>query len=356
MLPSRRRSTARRDERGGVTLIVALLLVPMLLLIAFTLDLGMAYAQAQAFAAGSDSAALAIAGAKRANLNAHPSAPGNCQSLVDTDAGQALAIAKKQADANRPYDLKATTGQVDVHVALTCVDATGAPDANGVLRVRVTVQRDVPTTLGKLAGVDSIKASRQATAGLGVSGVVKGGAFPLTICDEQAKAIMSRAISSPYPTEVIDVDKVWKADCSSKNGSGNWGWLDCGGNGIPTLVDAILNGCDIDLTLSGSPPTITVDGTPGNRINAGPVGSALDSVKGQVIALPVYDKITGTGANTQYRIVGFINLKFIDYDKRSGNITVQYVSYSPVGSITPGCGIGGTGCATFNNYGIGLGS
>ena len=40
-------------------------------------------------------------------------------------------------------------------------------------------------------------------------------------------------------------------------------------------------------------------------------------------------------------MVGFINLKFIDYDK-DGNITVQYVSYSPVGSLSPTCGIGGT--------------
>ena len=329
----------------------------MMLLAAFTVDLGIAYAQAQAFAAGSDSAALAIAGAKRANLNAHASAPGNCQSLIASDAGQALAIAKKQADANRPYDLKATTGQVDVQVTLTCVNGTtGAPDANGILRVRVTVQRDVPTTLGRLAGVNTVKASRQASAGLGVSGIVQGGAFPLAICDAQAKAIMSRAISSPYPIEVIDVDKVWKADCSSKKGSGNWGWLECGGNGTPTLADAILNGCDIDLTLTGTPPTITVDGTPGNKINAGPVRDALDTVKGGTFAFPVFDKVTGNGAGTEYRVVGFINLKFVDYDKSSGDITVQYVSYSPVGSINPACGIGGTGCATFNNYGIGLGS
>ena len=72
---------------------------------------------------------------------------------------------------------------------------------------------------------------------------------------------------------------------------GNWGWLDCGGNGTPGLVDAILNGCDLDLTLTGTPPTITVDGQPGNKINAGPIRDALDAVKGQVVALPVYDKL-----------------------------------------------------------------
>ena len=146
------------------------------------------------------------------------------------------------------------------------------------------MQRDVPTTLGKLAGVNSVKASRKAGAGLGSSQHERR-AFPLTICDDQAKAIMSRAISSPYPIEVIDVNKVWKADCSSKNGSGNWGWLDCGGNGTPGLVDAILNGCDIDLTLTGTPPTITVDGTAGQQDQRRP-GPQLPSTPSRARSSP----------------------------------------------------------------------
>jgi Flp pilus assembly protein TadG len=340
------RSAAQRDERGGVAMLVGLLLVPMMLLLAFTLDLGVAYAQAQAFAAGADSGALAIAGAKRTALAGNAAVAPTCASILSNDAGQALAIAKKQADANRPYDLKASAGQVDVQSSLTC-------DAAGILRVKVTVQRDVPTTLGRLAGITSIKATRQANAGLSVMGSMDGGAFPLTICDDQARAIMSRATASPYPIEVIDVNKVWKADCSGKSGgSGNWGWLDCGGNGTPGLTDAILNGCDIDLTPTGTPPTITVDGQPGNKINAGPVRNALDTVKGKTFAFPVYDKVTGNGSGTQYRVVGFINLKFIDYDK-DGNITVQYDSYSTVGSLSSTCGIGGT-CASFGSYAIGL--
>jgi Flp pilus assembly protein TadG len=327
-------------------MIVGLLLVPMMLLLAFTLDLGIAYAQTQAFAAGADSGALAVAGAKRTGLTTNAAVTPSCASILSNDAGQALAIAKKQADANRPYDLKATAGQVDVQTSLTC-------DANGILRVNVTVQRDVPTTLGRLAGITSIKATRQANAGLSVVGSMNGGAFPLTICDDQARAIMSRATSSPYPVEVIDVNKVWKADCSGKSGgSGNWGWLDCGGNGTPGLTDAILHGCDLDLTMTGTPPTITVDGQPGNKINAGPVRDALDAVRGKIFPFPVYDKVAGHGSGTEYRVVGFINLKFIDYDK-DGNITVQYDSYNPVGSLSTTCGIGGS-CASFGSYAIGL--
>ena len=80
-----------------------------------------------------------------------------------------------------------------MQTSLTCVQT----DAAGILRVKVTVQRDVPTTLGRLAGINSIKATRQASAGLSVVGSMNGGAFPLTICDDQARAIMSRATSVP---------------------------------------------------------------------------------------------------------------------------------------------------------------
>ena len=110
-------------------MLVGLLLVPMMILLAFTLDLGIAYAQAQAFAAGADSGALAIAGAKRTGLTSNAAVAPTCASILSNDAGQALAIAKKQADANRPYDLKASTGQVDVQTSLTC-------DAAGILRVK----------------------------------------------------------------------------------------------------------------------------------------------------------------------------------------------------------------------------
>lgn len=347
-------SLRRRDERGGVLLMVALLMVPLMLLAAFTVDLGIAYAQAQAFSAGADSAALAIVNAKRATLNANPSVSASCASILADDSGQALSIAKRQADANRPYELRATTGQVDVQVQLTCVGPTGAPDPRGTLQARVTVQRDVPTTLGRLAGVDSVNASRTASAGLGVAQSVAL-PFPLAICKQQADAIMAAATSTPYPVETIDVDKVWTADCSTKAGSGNWGWLNCGGIGTPILADAIDNGCRIDLTLTGSPPTITADGTPGNRINAGPVRSALDRAKGKTFPFPVYDTIAGHGATTRYRVIGFINLQFLDYDK-TGSIQVRYVSYSPVGSINPACGLGSGLCTPFNAYVIGLGS
>lgn len=359
LTPATPRPRPRRDERGGVAVVVGLLLAPFMLLSAFVLDLGIAYAQAQAFGAGADSAALAVVNAKRELINANPGTPTNCESIVLGDTGQSQAIAEQQTDANAPYDLRASTGDIDVLAELTCVDNTGAWNPDGVLKATVTVERDVPTMLARVAGVDTVKASRNASAALGVAQDVNG-VFPLGVCNKEADAIAAEAAAAstaglPYPTHTIDVTKVWNADCSAGSaGSGNWGWLDCGeGLSAVAIGGYIANGCDTSLTLQGSPASVTVGGAPGNKINSANVSGPFDAALGNVYALPVYDKITGHGSTTDYRIVGFIQLKMIGYDT-DGNVDVQYVSDSPVGDVDSLCGIGSITCTAYNAWSIGL--
>ncbi len=336
-------------------MVVAFLLVPFMLVTAFVLDYGMAYAQAQAFASGSDSAALAIAKAKRSQLTANPGLYATCQQLALADGGQSLAIAKKQADANGPFGLTSASSQFDVSVNLKCVDKFGNLSATGMLQADVTVKRQVPTTFGQLAGVSAITATKSSAAAVGAAKSVNG-LFPLAICNVTADLIMANAaLGAPYKTETIEVDKVWKPGCDvSGNGSGNWGWIDCGGGvSVPALADAITNGCASQFTLSGTPPTINLDGTPGNKINSNNIKTALDGVLGGTYAFPVYTTITGNGANTVYKVIGFIELKIMAYDT-NGNIDVQYVSYSPVGQLNTSCGIGVANCASYNTWATSL--
>lgn len=346
-----KRTGAGRDERGGVAVVVACLLVPFMLLTAFTADVGMAYAQAQAFASGADSAALAVARANQDTLNRNPTTITTCAQLLATDPGfaKAKAIAQKQVDANGPFGLTSTSGQIAVDVALSCVD--------GVFRVTVEAKRDVPTTLARIAGVNSLTAKRSASAGL--SGATRvGGVFPMAICDQQRDAILATAAAGqPYPTVTLDSDKVWHPGCASgkiNKGSGNWGWLDCGAanNGIPTIIQHIDDGCDVEL--AGHPATVDMGGTPGNKLNAGPLLSALTGAMGKTYAFPVYDQVSAQGSNTVYTVVGFVQLKIVGLSPL-GDINVQYVSYSPTAEFDPGCGIGGpTACTSGNTWGIGL--
>ncbi|WP_143056271.1 Tad domain-containing protein [Pedococcus cremeus] len=330
--------------------------IPLLILAAFTLDFGMTYAQARAFSTGADSAALAIVNAKRSMINAQPSVPTNCRTIVDNDAGASLTLAKAQVDKNGPFGLDTTSGNISVSINLQCLDKNGNADDNGMLKATVRVQRDVPTSLGRMVGVSSVHADKDGSAALGVARQVSG-VFPLAICKAEADEIANNATlaGSPYPIETIAVDKVWNADCSAgSNGSGNWGWLNCGdGLSATDIGSYISNGCKADLTLTGTPPTLTVNGAPGNKINSGNVAGPLSAVLGKTYAFPVYNKISGNGANTNYTIIAFIQLKLISYDG-DGNIKVQYVSYSPVGDINNLCGIGNIQCTAYNAWATGL--
>lgn len=339
-------------------MVTAFLLVPFSLLLAFTLDLGMAYAQAQAFASGADSAALAVVSAKQEALEARPGARPDCSALRAADGGEALAIARRQVEANRPFALRATGVHPDMQVSatLSCLDASGAPSPTGVLTVDVTVSRDVPTTFGGLAGVRSVRAEKSATAGL--SGSVRtGGVFPLAICDQQADAIRAAAVNGPpYLPTTIETDKVWQPGCGSagNGGSGNWGWLDCDpahGNGQPALIAAIADGCPVPFVLTGTPATTSVDGTPGNRFNP-QVSGAVTAATGRTYAFPVYDRVSGQGNNTSYRVVGFLSLTIEGVDARE--IRVSYAAWTPVGEFTSLCGLGASSCTTYSATATGL--
>ena len=253
----------KRDERGAVALTVIGLLVPFLIISAFVVDIGMTYAQGRAFSTGADSAALAVVAAKRSAINTSPDTPVTCASIIADDSivhPNAQEIATAKALANQPFNVGTAEGMV-ISVSLRCVDKDGNPDSTGLgnLKATVTVTRDVPTTLGGMVGVSSLRSSKDASAALGVARQVDG-IFPLGICENEANEIVANATAAnalglPYPIEKIDVDKVWKADCSIGGGSGNWGWLNCG-SGV-SAVDIgmyISQGCKADLTLSGTPP------------------------------------------------------------------------------------------------------
>ncbi|MGO4602327.1 hypothetical protein [Terrabacter sp. 2YAF2] len=340
-----------------MAVVVTLLTIPILTLAAFTADFGNAYSQAMAFSAGADSAALAIVDAKRNAIDAAPTVPNTCRTIVNNDNGQALTIAKSMVNVNGPFGLSTDTG-INVTVTLACLDAAGLPSDTGMLKATVTVTRAVPTSLGQIVGIPSVTASRDGSAALGVANRVNG-VFPFAICNMQAQAIASDATSDaanglPYRTETIASDKVWNAACSTGNGSGNWGWLACGnGVSVPDIAKSISQGCLSDLTLAGTPPHVAADGAPGNKINSNNITSALDAALGRVFAYPVYDAIDGHGANTTYNIMGFIELKLLGYTK-DGDFQMQYVAYSPGGNINDLCGIGIVQCTAYNAWATGL--
>jgi Flp pilus assembly protein TadG len=341
---------------------VALLSVVLLVMLAFTADLGMAYAQRQALGSGADSAALAIVRSEYAKQLRSPAR--TCAGIAAADGTAAAGIALAQVNANAPFGDPLTAS--DLQVDLSC---TGA----GALSASVKVTKQVPRTVGKVAGSAPLTVTRRSVASLAVVNRVTG-VEPIGVCRYQAQAIIDDAAADlsanqPSRAELVSLSKVWTGSrtCDGSGGSGNWGWLDLGqGNGESALGTTIENGSSTPLTVSGSPPTLPLDGTPGNRSNGNPVHDAMAAIMDRTVVLPVYGSYSGNGANATYTVTGFLTVKMCGYDgsvrgtcydpmvPMSGNdLQVRFVSYAPAGQLDSVCGLGDASCS-FDAFTTGL--
>ncbi|MFN8148019.1 MAG: Tad domain-containing protein [Candidatus Nanopelagicales bacterium] len=361
----------RRDDHGAVAVLVAVLAVVIIGIAAFVTDFGMAYAQRSALSTGADSAALAIVRQEQIKVIKNPTL--TCAQLVANDAAGAPALALAQMNSNSPFGITLTASQLSV--SMTCTGASGNP--NGILQATVTVTKDVQTVLGGVVGVGKLSVNRTAVAALGAVNSASG-YIPLTLCTDVVQKIVAdgaadAAASPPVSRHVlVDLTKVWNNGnpCGGANsGSGNWGWLYCSSNGASDLATTITKGCPNPLTLNpGTPPSFTMDGTPGDKGNSNNVDTAMASRLDETVVLPVYDTLGGNGANTTYRVVGFLSAKLCAYnpnnkpqtgdcylsgiDPVSGlNVTLTknsiqlvYAGYTSAGDFSSLCGLGTVTC------------
>ena len=73
-----------------------------------------------------------------------------------------------------------------------------------------------------------------------------------------------------------------------------------GGTGSQTLADWILHGLDAYMALGG------YYSDAGAKWNSSQIGNALDQRIGTELLFPVYDTLTGTGANATYHVIGWV--------------------------------------------------
>jgi Flp pilus assembly protein TadG len=354
----------RDDQRGAVAVLVALLAVALLVMMAFTTDIGMAYAQRQALRTGADSAALAIVRSEYAKQLKDPTR--KCLTTAAADFTADRSIALDQLNANAP--LGEPLASSDVQVELRCVGAV-----KGALEASVKVTKRIPRTFGRAAGSADIAVSAASVADLAVVNRVTG-VEPLGLCRYQAQAIIDDAAADlsanrPFRAELVSLSKVWTGNktCDGSGGSGNWGWLDLGqGNGESALGDMIQHGSSTPMTVSGSPPSVLENGTPGNKANGQPVHDGMATIMDKKVVLPVYGSYDGTGASIRYLVNGFLTVQMCGYDKTtkgtcydplvpmtSNDLQVRFVSYAPVGKLDSLCDLGDTSCS-FDAFATGL--
>jgi hypothetical protein len=102
----------------------------------------------------------------------------------------------------------------------------------------------------------------------------------------------------------------------SPDGSGNFGFINLtgdGGVGTSDLEEWIENGFDEYLGLGD------YDARTGNQFSSSHIGDVLEARAGDVLLFPIYRKLTGTGTNAKYEIIGWAGFRLTGVDVHGSN-------------------------------------
>lgn len=252
----------RGSERGGVSVLVALLLVVLLGAAAIAVDAGAMYSERAELQNGADAAALAIA---------QDCADGTCTSTMAT--AQLYADRNSKDNATNVADVQFTASSVTVDVA----------------------SRDEAAGTGSLAlsfapvlGIEETTVGATATAGWNT--------FP-----ESGTAVLPLAFSiCAFNHASIGGVRLFQTH-------GNGMPAPCGGSGSPPgafqWLDDPLNNCSAFVTIADDEPA-QAGSDPGNDISQA-CKDLLPTLVGKKVLLPVYEDADGSGQDATYDIKGW---------------------------------------------------
>jgi Flp pilus assembly protein TadG len=394
--------SSRPQRHGGITALTALLLIPLIAVLAFTIDLGYIWRADGELQNAADSAALA--GASQLLLYAVPASKPSLTASQQL-ALQAAALAAVRARA-RTFVGYHTAGDVSLVVndgditigyiadpaqppstsAGAWVTGPSAPFPNSV---QVIVRRDSTVTTGPLGlffgrviGTASSERRASATAtlrGQNITGFAGTGGRMLPIGMSQATFQYLQG-SNPTPPPGVTLQDNYRvtlpvsgvspplnvtpgadgiSEVSVYPGTttpGNFGLLSLTNSNIssattyanwitagPSATDLATfgaNGIQAPLTMYAGPGLKATEQGP------------LSSIIGRPSVMPVYDTYTSSGANTMYHIIGFVGATVVAVDLAGANKNVT-IQLTPV--VDPTATVGSSsGSGIFVYKGISL--
>jgi Flp pilus assembly protein TadG len=217
----RRRLGAERSDRGAVAVTVAVMMVVLVGIGAFTLDFGLSYASTRQLQTASDAAALAAA-------NVFADKTGSCATILATPAWTAEAANAASAirEDNRP-------GSTEAGYTASCT-------AKGSIQVRYVSAGSTPNLLGGIFGHSGPYAtSRPATAIVSAPSEAVG-VRPYAVCGSQLPTVL------PSTVFQMTLPSTGNSLCPGASSSGNWWSIDCpevGSNSNTYLGTATEFGC-----------------------------------------------------------------------------------------------------------------
>jgi hypothetical protein len=314
----------RRDDRGAVSAVVAILLGCSVLLGtgALVVDVGRLQVEREQLQSGADAAALAVAKACATKGSCTTTvaggyADGNAKdgtSAVTVVCGTGPGLPSCPAE---PDNLTACLGNPPVGVPYVEVrTATRLSDGSTLLP---------PTFARSLAGMSGYRGSTVQACSRVAWGPPAGTAgIAITISQCNWQVMTGNGTTFPTDERIIylhdpQTDDPDSATCpkdpSGKTAPGGFGFLSANA-GI----------CEA----SG---TVGTDwaGSTGNNSHDCPTGLDADRASGQPIPLPVYDTVSSNGTNTTYHIVGFAAFVVTGWNLTSSSMA----SNIPPGSVAP---------------------
>jgi hypothetical protein len=189
----------------------------------------------------------------------------------------------------------------------------------------------VPTIFARIWGVSTVDVSAVAVAQVKrrIIGSGPGNLLPFGVNEN----LVDADGDGDYDLNIyVDID-IYPHDESS----GNFGLLDLdgGSNSNNDTIDWIEHGYDDDFVIPSPPGFINVEGDPG--ISGNSLSDAISSRIGEEVVLPVFDQVTGEGANTTFRVVSLVGVVITRFQligaNSQRNIMIRIVEFSSSGFI-----------------------
>jgi Flp pilus assembly protein TadG len=300
MMKQRMQSALQDDDRGAVAVIVAIMAVVLVGMAAFAVDMGAAYASKRDQSVTSDASSLAGAQAAGIELRTLFPAGTTCDAAVATALTPAATAA-----ATEVYNAQRPLSSDDPVVVVECA----GPEAIDVI---VTSTATFDTFFGGVLGVDALSPAAAATARV-TGAEAYSGLRPFAVCADSIVNDQSVTQQSLYLNSPPGNDKKPGVTCGPLP-AGNWGIVDFdgGSNSNGDIADWTEFGYPGVIAISSENP-VDLPGDPGVDTSA-PVKSALDSIVGDIVLLPVADFWQeDSGNNASFSATGVIAVEICGY-------------------------------------------
>jgi len=296
-------------ERGGISVLVAILMVALLGFTAIAVDVGMLYAERTQLRNGADAAAFAVAQKCARDLN-------------DPDCSTTSALARSLANGNAG-DGKTNVSSLDLNKAAGTVKVTAGAQEAGRDPNRVSL------FFARVFGISDAEVTAGASVRWGqpVAGPLP---FPLAFSVCQVRYRVGSGLQQ-LQSHGDDANPDCLYGPSGAPVPGGFGWLTsspgvCGG-----LID--IKAGDASNSSGNSYPGTVCDSVLQKW------AADITANKDVVALLPVFDRVTGTGANAKYKLTSFaaFNVKGWKFSGTDNELPKSFHHTSPTVPSSVAC-------------------